>query len=80
VRLSDVELTQLARDAVDSVDPALSVRVAPSANDDPYRWGAAGWTITVETRPPVALWVPGEAAPEWVWSEITGLLRRPEQQ
>ena len=24
------------------------MNVAPAANDDPYRWGAHGWTVTID--------------------------------
>jgi hypothetical protein len=68
--LTDPELAQLAQDAVDSVELGLSVRIAPAANDDPYRWGSAGWTVIVERRPPVRIWIPADAAPQWVFEEI----------
>jgi hypothetical protein len=75
VALTDAELAQLAQDAADSVEPGLAVRIAPAANDDPYRWGSHGWTVTVETKRPVRIWVPVEASPGWVFDEIAGQVR-----
>ena len=73
--LSDPELAQLAQDAADSVEPGLQVHIAPGANDDPYRWGAHGWTVTVEARQPVRIWIPADASPGWVFDEIAGQIR-----
>lgn len=73
--LSDPELAQLVQDAADSVQPGLRAHIAPGANDDPYRWGAHGWSVTVETARPVQLWIPSDASPEWVFDEIAGQVR-----
>jgi hypothetical protein len=73
--LSDPELAQLAQDAADSVEPGLPVRIAPAANDDPYRWGSHGWTVTVEARHPVRIWIPAGASPREVFDEIAGRVR-----
>lgn len=73
--LSDAEMAQLAQDAVDSVELGRSVRIAPAANDDPYRWGSSGWTITVERQPAVRIWIPADAAPQWAFEEIVRQLR-----
>jgi hypothetical protein len=72
VSLSDPELAQLAQDAADSVEPGLPVHIAPGANDDPYRWGSHGWTVTVDS---VRIWVPVDASPEWAFDEIARQVR-----
>lgn len=73
--LSDPELAQLVQDAVGSVERGLSVHIEPAANDDPYRWGSAGWTVTVLRRPPVVIWIPADASPRWTFDEIVRRLR-----
>jgi hypothetical protein len=75
VTLSDGDVAALARQAADLFEPELTVRVAPAANDDPYRWGAHGWTVTVDAEQPVQVWVPADASPDWVVEEITTRLR-----
>jgi len=79
VTLTDPEIAELARQAVDSVAPDLPVHIAPAANDDPYRWGSAGWTVTVGADRRVQVWVPAEAAPGWVVEEIAVRLRADQQ-
>ena len=74
--LSDAEFAQLAQDAADSVTPGLQLHIAPAANDDPYRWGGRGWTVTVEGRP-VRIWIPGDASPDRAYEEIAAQLREP---
>jgi hypothetical protein len=68
-------LAQLAQDAADSVVPGLAVRIAPAANDDPYRWGSAGWTVIVDARRPVRIWIPAGASPGWIFEEIATRVR-----
>jgi len=46
VSLSDGDVAALAREAVDHKDPRLDVHIAPAAQDDPYRFGAAAWTVS----------------------------------
>jgi hypothetical protein len=75
VTLSDPELAQLAQDAADSVEPGLRVHIAPGANDDPYRWGSHGWTVTVGAERPVRIWIPADASPGWVFDEVAGQVR-----
>jgi hypothetical protein len=68
--LTDPEMAQLAQDAADSVELGLSVRIAPAPNNDPYRWGSPGWTVTVDKRPAVRVWIPADASPKWAFEEI----------
>jgi hypothetical protein len=75
VTLSDPELAQLAQDAADSVELGLAVHIAPAANDDPYRWGSHGWTVTVEGRRRARIWIPADASPGWIFDEIAALFR-----
>jgi hypothetical protein len=44
--LSDGDVAALAREAVDRRDPDLDLHIAPSGQDDPYRLGAAAWTVS----------------------------------
>jgi hypothetical protein len=46
VTLSDGDVAELAREAVDWIDRDLDVRIDPADPVDPYRWGAAAWTVT----------------------------------
>jgi hypothetical protein len=46
VTLSDADVAALARQAVDQHDPDLDVDIAPADQVDPYRWGAAAWTVS----------------------------------
>jgi hypothetical protein len=75
VTLSDAQVAQLARQAADRVKPDLPIHVAPAANDDPYRWGAHGWTVTIDTGRRVQIWIPVDASPDWVRDEITERIR-----
>jgi hypothetical protein len=72
VTLTDPEMAQLAQDAADSVEPGLRVHIAPGANDDPYRWGPHGWTVSVET---VRVWIPAETGPREAFDEIARQVR-----
>jgi hypothetical protein len=49
VTLSDGDVAALARQAVDWVDRDLDIRIAPADPVDPYRWGAAAWTVSAGT-------------------------------
>lgn len=48
--LSDSDVADLARQAVDREDPALEIRIDPLGQDDPYRWGAEAWTVSAGGR------------------------------
>ena len=76
VSLSDAQVADLARQAADLIEPNLPVRIAPAANDDPYRWGSHGWTVTVGGSRRIDVWIPTDASPDWVVEEITHRLRR----
>jgi hypothetical protein len=44
--LSDADVAELARQAVDLRDPELDITIAPGDPVDPYRWGAESWTVS----------------------------------
>ena len=44
--LSDGDVAQLARQAVDQRDPDLHIRIVPADPVDPYRRAASAWTVT----------------------------------
>jgi hypothetical protein len=46
VTLSDGDIADLAREAVDTKDPDLDIRIEPADPVDPYRWETAAWTVT----------------------------------
>jgi hypothetical protein len=46
VPLSDYDVADLARQVVDQRDPNLGIKISPANQADPYRWGAAAWTVT----------------------------------
>ncbi len=48
--LHDGDIADLAREAVDQKDPTLDVRIEPLGQDDPYRLGAAAWTVVAGGR------------------------------
>jgi hypothetical protein len=73
--MTDEELTALVRDAADSVRPGLPLRVAPAANDDPYRWGSHGWAVSVGVDPRVDIWIPAQAGPDWIFKHVVDALR-----
>jgi hypothetical protein len=67
--LSDGEVAVLADQAADLIRRQLtraevSVRIAPAAADDPYRWADTGsWTVHFDVGPArddtISVWVPG---------------------
>lgn len=44
--LSDADVAALAREAVDRRSVDLNIRIEPADPLDPYRWGAAAWTVS----------------------------------
>ena len=48
--LTDGDVAALARQAVDRHDPDLNVDIAPADPVDPYRYGAAAWTVSAGDR------------------------------
>jgi hypothetical protein len=48
--LEDVDVADLAREAVDRKDPTLDIHIDPLGLDDPYRLGARAWTVTAGGR------------------------------
>jgi hypothetical protein len=48
--LSDGDIADLAREAVDHRDPRLDIEIAPADQLDPYRRGASAWTVTAGGR------------------------------
>jgi len=48
--LTDGDVAALARQAVDRHDPDLNVDIAPADPVDPYRYGAAAWTVSAGGR------------------------------
>ncbi len=48
--LSDGDIADLAREAVDHRDPRLSITIAPADQLDPYRRGASAWTVAAGGR------------------------------
>jgi hypothetical protein len=46
VSLTDGDVAELAREAVDLRDPDLDIRIEPADPVDPYRWGVGAWTVT----------------------------------
>lgn len=44
--LSDADVADLAREAVDRRDMNLEIHIAPADPVDPYRWGTAAWTVS----------------------------------
>jgi hypothetical protein len=45
VTISDGDIAELARAAVDRFDPDLDVRIEPADPVDPYRWETNAWTV-----------------------------------
>jgi len=60
--LTDGAVADLARQVADELGQDVPVRVQPSANDDPYRWGGHGWLVRIGHAADV--WIPAEAAPD----------------
>jgi hypothetical protein len=48
--LTDGDVAALAREVVDRRDPDLDVRIEPADPVDPYRFGAAAWTVAAGGR------------------------------
>jgi hypothetical protein len=48
--LSDADVADLARQAVDQRDLALEIRIVPADPVDPYRWGTPAWTVYAGSR------------------------------
>lgn len=48
--LTDGDVARLARDVVDLRDPDLDVHITPADPVDPYRFGAAAWTVSAGGR------------------------------
>jgi hypothetical protein len=46
VTLSDADVADLARQAVDRFDLDLNIRIVPADPVDPYRWGTPAWTVS----------------------------------
>jgi hypothetical protein len=59
--LSDGAVVALAQQAAGLRGPGVQVRVHPSANDDPYRFGGHGWTVRID--PDVDVWFSAQASP-----------------
>jgi hypothetical protein len=45
VTLSDADVADLAREAVDRRDIDLDIEIIPSDPVDPYRWSTPAWTV-----------------------------------
>jgi hypothetical protein len=60
--LSDGAVADLARRAAEELGPEVPVRVQPSANDDPYRWGGHGWVVRIGDL--AEAWIPADASPD----------------
>jgi hypothetical protein len=43
--LSDADVADLARQAVDKHNVGLDIRIVPADPVDPYRWGTPAWTV-----------------------------------
>jgi hypothetical protein len=61
--LTDGAVASLAGQAADLIEPGLPVRVAPAANDDPYRWGSHGWIVTIDAGVELEFWISSDASP-----------------
>jgi len=44
--LSDADIAELAREAVDRRSVDLEIRIDPADPVDPYRWGTPAWTVS----------------------------------
>jgi hypothetical protein len=45
VSLTEGDVAQLARQAVDLVDPDIEIQIEPAQVDDPYRFGPHAWLV-----------------------------------
>lgn len=48
--LNDGDIAELARQAVDEVDPHADIRIVPSDPVDPYRWDTRAWSVSARGR------------------------------
>lgn len=48
--LHNGDVADLAREAVDQIDPQLEIRIDPLGQNDPYRLGAEAWTVSAGGR------------------------------
>jgi hypothetical protein len=60
--LTDGALADLARQVADELGPDVPVRIRPTANDDPYRWGGHGWLVSLGGA--AEIWIPTDASAE----------------
>lgn len=74
--LTDGAVADLARQAADRLGPDVEVRVRPSANDDPYRWGGHGWLVHIGDAAEV--WIPADAAPDEALARLREAVRGSE--
>jgi hypothetical protein len=45
VSLTEGDVAQLARQAVDRLDPDIEINIEPAKLDDPYRFGPHAWLV-----------------------------------
>ncbi|HKC28398.1 MAG TPA: hypothetical protein VKB75_10330 [Jatrophihabitans sp.] len=48
--LTDGDVADLARQAADKLDRHADVRIVPSDQVDPYRWGSRSWRVEIGDR------------------------------
>jgi hypothetical protein len=69
--LHDGDVAVLAEQVADLIGSQLeswvTVRIVPSAGDDPYRWGARSWTVYFDVSPvhgdTIGIWVRADDSP-----------------
>jgi hypothetical protein len=61
VTISDADVADLARQAVDRRDPTLDINIVPADPVDPYRWGTPAWTVSAGGA---STYLTGEMTPE----------------
>jgi hypothetical protein len=69
--LRDGDVAVLAEQVAELIgtqlESRIAVRIAPSARDDPYRWGARSWTVYFDVTPvrgdTIGVWVPASDSP-----------------
>lgn len=71
--LTDGAVADLARQAADELGSDVPVRVQPSANDDPYRWGGHGWLVLIGDAAEV--WIPAGASPDEALARLRAAVR-----
>jgi hypothetical protein len=69
--LTDGAVAVLAQRAAELVGTDVAVRVAPSTEDDPYRWSGHGRGWSVRIGPAEETWIPEHASED----EAAALLR-----